>query len=67
MKKIGFTWLQENLNIKGIRLTHKSYIGTVDKIELSSTNSIIRTFKSKYDVSSDTPLTHLEFAIKYDD
>jgi len=67
MKKIGFTWLQENLNIKGFRLTHKSYIGTVDKIELSSTNSIIRTFKSKYDVSSDTPLTHLEFAIKYDD
>jgi len=67
MKKIGFTWLQENLNIKGFKLTHKSYIGAVDKIELSSTNSIIRTFKSKYDVSSDTPLTHLEFAIKYDD
>jgi len=67
MKKVGFTWLQEKLGIKGFRLTHESYIGTTDKTELSSTNTVIRTFKSKYDVSIDTPMSHLEFALKYDD
>lgn len=67
MKKIGFTWLQENLNIKGFRLTHESYIGTTNKIEISSTNTIVRTFKSKYDIKNDNPISHLEFALKYDD
>jgi len=67
MKKVGFTWLQEKLNIRGFRLTHESYIGTTDKIELSSTNAIVRTFKSKYDVKIDSPISHLEFALKYDD
>lgn len=67
MKKVGFTWLQEKLNIQGFRLTHESYIGTTDKTELSSTNTVVRTFKSKYDVSIDNPMYHLEFALKYDD
>ena len=67
MKKAGFTWLQEKLNIQGFRLTHESYIGTTDKTELSSTNTVVRTFKSKYDVSIDNPMYHLEFALKYDD
>ena len=67
MKKVGLTWLQNKLNIHGFRLTHESYIGTKDKTELSSTNSIIRTFKSKYDVNVDNPMFHLEFALKYDD
>lgn len=66
MKKIGFTWLLEKFSISGYLLTHESYIGTVDKIEVSSKNTIIQTFKSKYDVSDD-PFAHLEFAIKYDD
>jgi hypothetical protein len=67
MKKIGFTWLQDRLNIQGFRLTHESYIGTTEKTELSSTNTIVRTFKSKYDVKTDSPMSHLEFALKYDD
>lgn len=67
MKKIGFIWLEEKLNIQGFRLTHESYIGTTDKTELSSTNTIIRTFKSKYDVSNNNLMSHLEFALKYDD
>jgi hypothetical protein len=67
MKKVGFTWLQDKLNIHGFRLTHGSFIGTTDKTELSSTNTIIRTFKSKYNVKVDTPISHLEFALKYDD
>jgi len=67
MKKVGFTWLQEKLDIKGFLLTHESYIGTTDKTELSSTGTVVRTFKSKYDVSIDNPMSHLEFALKYDD
>ncbi|MFH1320497.1 MAG: Fic family protein [Bacteroidota bacterium] len=66
MKKVGFTWFQEKLNIQGFRLTHESYIGTTDKTELSSTNTVVRTFKPKYDVS-DSPMPQLEFALKYDD
>ena len=66
MKKIGFTWLQEKLNIQGFHLTHESYIGKIDKTELSSTNTIVRTFNPKYDVGSDNPMLHLEFALKYD-
>lgn len=67
MRKVGFTWLEEKLDIQGFRLTHESYIGTIDKTEISSTNTIVRTFKSKYDVSTDNPISHLEFALKYDD
>jgi hypothetical protein len=67
MKKIGLSWLQEKLNIKGFRLTHESYIGTTDKTEISSTNTVVRTFKSKYDVKTDNPISHLEFSLKYDD
>lgn len=67
MKKIGLTWLQEKLKIKGFQLTHESYIGATDKTEVSSTNTVVRTFKSKYDVKTDNPISHLEFALKYDD
>ncbi len=66
MKKVGFKWLEEKLKIQGFRLTHESYIGTMDKTEINSNNTIVRTFKSKYDVSIDNPMSHLEFALKYD-
>lgn len=67
MKKVGFTWLEEKLKIQGFRLTHQSYIGTIEKTELSSINTVTQIFKSKYDVGDDSPMSHLEFALKYDD
>ncbi len=67
MKKVGFTWLQEKLGVKGFRLTHESYIGKIDKTEISLTNTVVQTFKPQYDVIEDTPLYHLEFGLKYDD
>jgi len=67
MKKAGFVWLQEELNIHGFELSHESYIGTTDKSELSSSGTVIQTFKSKYDVKDDNVISHLEFALKYDD
>ena len=42
MKKVGFTWLQEKLNIQGFRLTHESYIGTTDNLQL------IKIFQKNY-------------------
>ena len=66
MKKVGFTWLVENLNISGHHLTHESYLGNSDKTELSSKNTIVRTFYTKYNVKTDSPIHHLEFALKYD-
>jgi len=67
MKKVGYTWLQEEFDIQGFQFTHESYIGTRDRTELSSTNTVLHTFKSKYDVGIDSPMSHLEFALKYDD
>ena len=67
MKKVGFAWLQEKLNLREFQLTHESYIGTTDKSELSSTGTVKRIFKSKYDVKGDNIMSHLEFALKYDD
>lgn len=66
MKKVGPTWLNKKLNIQGFQLTHESNIGTTHKTELSTTNSVVRTFKAKYDVNIDHPMSHLEFALKYD-
>ncbi|MCB9233725.1 MAG: Fic family protein [Bacteroidia bacterium] len=67
MKKVGYTWLREKLGIWGYGLTHESYIGATNKTEIGSTDAIIQTFKSKYDVPGENPLGHLEFALKYDD
>lgn len=66
MKKVGFTWLQEKLEIKGFQLTHKSYIGTINATEVDK-SSIERIFNPKYDINTDNPMLHLEFALKYDD
>jgi hypothetical protein len=67
MGKIGFTWLQEKLNIQGFTLTHESYIGPRDKSELGTTGSVVQTFNPKYKVNTETPLAHLEFGLRYDD
>lgn len=67
MKKVGHTWLLEKFDIKQVNLTNESYIGTVNKTELSSTSTVINIFKSKYNVSKDDVFSHIEFALKYDD
>lgn len=67
MQKVGYIWLQAHLKINGFRITHHSYIGSSDKIEIGLDNTVVQTFKSKYKVSEESPLHHLEFALKYDD
>lgn len=67
LKSAGNLWLQEELGLKPFPITHRSYIGSNDKIELAPNGEIIQIYGPKYSPSSDTAIMHLEFALKYDD
>ncbi len=62
----GSEWLKRQFNLTEFTLTHSSYIGTSNLIELTSRGNVEETFGSKYSVPN-TPLNHLEFSLKYDD
>ena len=64
MKKVGSNWLLNKYALKGIHLSSESYIGTVNKIELSSTSTVVKTYKPKYDVPYDNVFSHIEFVFK---
>jgi hypothetical protein len=40
IRKAGSLWLVAHLELTNIQLTHRSYIGTRDKIEVDSDGSI---------------------------
>jgi Fic family protein len=63
----GCKWLKEQYHLSGYSLTHSSYIGNNESIELTSKGNIDQVFGSKYAPFADTPFLHLEFALKYDD
>ncbi|MDQ6845297.1 MAG: hypothetical protein M3Z92_13260 [Bacteroidota bacterium] len=63
----GSLWLKEHYGLNGYSLTHNSYIGSNDSIGLTSKGNIEQVYGLKYAVANDTPLLHLEFALKYDD
>lgn len=62
----GLEWLRRKFNLKEFTLTHTSFIGTSNLVELTSRGNIEETFGPKYAVPN-TPLDHLEFSLKYDD
>lgn len=66
MAPIGNEWLKKHFNLPHI-LTHTSYIGKNDSIELTSKGNIEQIYGPKYQVTENTPLHHLEFSLKYDD
>lgn len=66
-KPAGNLWLQQHFGLQQYPLTHRSYIGTHPKIELFSTGEVDEIYRARYAVKEDTPLHHLEFALKYDD
>jgi len=63
----GSLWLQHHFNLDEYKLTHKSFIGQRDKIELSVSGDVEQTYGPKYAPHVNSPLQHIEFAIKYDD
>jgi hypothetical protein len=66
VKKAGNLWLQDQYGLSGYSFTHNSYIGNNESVELTSKGNIEQVYGAKYSPSEDTPLLHLEFALKYD-
>ena len=66
-KSIGSTWLKQNYQLSNIKLSHESYLGTRSKVEIFQDGTITETFQMNYALKVDNPLSHFEFALKYDD
>lgn len=66
-KSAGFQWLKEQYALSQYTLTHSSYIGSNESIELTSKGTVEQVYGPKYVPAEDKPLNHLEFALKYDD
>ena len=65
---IGSTWLKQHYQLSNIKLSHESYLGTRSKVEILQDGSIIETYqKAQYTLKTENPLSHFEFALKYDD
>jgi len=66
-KPAGSQWLKEHYKLSGYSLTHISFIGNNASIELTSRGNVEQVYGLKYAPATDIPLSHLEFALKYDD
>lgn len=66
LQTAGSLWLAAYFELSSYRITHKSYIGTRDKIELALDGSTEQTYGPKYAPKSDTVMGHIEFMLKYD-
>ena len=67
LEAAGSQWLKEHYKLSRFILTHTSYIGSNQSIELTSKGNIEQVYGSKYKVAVNEPLAHLEFSLKYDD
>lgn len=47
LQKAGSLWLVEHFELSQYQITHRSYIGTRDKIELAQDGSIEQTYGPK--------------------
>ena len=54
-KPAGYQWLKEQYGLSGYLLTHCSYIGNNDSIELTSKGNIEQVYGAKYTPDADTP------------
>jgi hypothetical protein len=63
----GFLWLKERFGLPGHQLTHTSYIGSKESLELTTAGHVEQVYGPKYAPAEQTPLSHLAFALKYDD
>ncbi len=67
LRTVGNLWLRDHFNLKKHRLTHNSYIGNNEKVELNAQGEVSQIYGRKYIPDEDTPLAHLVFSLKYDD
>lgn len=66
-RPVGSQWLKEHYGLSNFILTHSSYIGSTETIELSSGGNVEQVYSARYAPKMDTPIAHLEFSFKYDD
>jgi fido (protein-threonine AMPylation protein) len=66
IKSAGSLWLKEYHHLDSYTLTHSSYIGNNESIELTAKGNIEQVYGPKYSLPEDTTLLHLEFSLKYD-
>jgi len=67
-KSIGSTWLKQNYKLSNIKLSHESFLGTRSKVEVSQDGTVREIFqKINYALKVNNPISHFEFALKYDD
>jgi Fic family protein len=66
-KPAGSLWLKNHFGLSSYRLTHNSYIGPREKLEVGPQGTIEQTYGPKYAPDHDTICEHLEFSLKYDD
>lgn len=64
---VGSQWLKEYYDLSDYNLTHSSYIGSTESIELTSRGNVEQVYAMRYAPAADTPIAHLEFSFKYDD
>ena len=66
-QKVGYQWLIQHFGLNQYRLTHRSYIGTRNKVEIAIDGSVEEIYGPKYAPKEDTVVAHIEFGLKYDD
>lgn len=64
---VGSEWLKQQLKLFDYELTHRSYIGTRNKMEVSPDGSVKQTYGPKYAPAENSIAAHIEFLLKYDD
>ena len=67
IKAVGNQWLRERYDLSRHILTHSSYIGNNESIELTSKGNVEQVYGPRYTPRADSPIFHVEFALKYDD
>ncbi|MEP7268410.1 MAG: Fic family protein [Saprospiraceae bacterium] len=65
-KYAGFQWLKDHYFLTEYEVSHISYIGNNESIELSIKGNVVQVYGPRYKVN-DEPIDHIEFALKYDD
>ncbi|HEY4327623.1 MAG TPA: Fic family protein [Mucilaginibacter sp.] len=63
----GSLWLKQALGLNHHRLTHRSFIGARDKMEMARDGGIEQVYGPKYAPAEDSIPEHIEFLLKYDD
>lgn len=64
---VGSLWLQQHFQLNGYKLSHRSFIGSRDRVESYENGETEETFGPKYEPKVSDPLSHIEFSLKYDD